>query len=190
MSATTTTTLKNRKAIMIAGASLFSALVAAVEYLSLAIPILRIPFPLLPQLNLKFDMAEIPAVLAFFVYGFPAGSLTAAIVPLTIIVRGTTNPIGAVLKGVAVLSTTVGLAPFWKKSKPASGALGVLSRVALMTIVNWVSLQVLYGYSAGVTQSFLPVIALFNGVHAVLTIGIAYAIYIVLLCARIPRFNA
>lgn len=180
--------LKNRKAVIVAGASLFSALVTIVEYLSLAIPGLRIPFPWLPQLNLKFDMAEIPVVLSFFVYDFPVGLLTSAIVPLTIIARGTTNPIGAFLKGVAVLSTILGLAPLWKRSKFLSGALGTISRVILMSIVNLITLQALYGYSLETTLFFLPLIALFNAIHSILTIGGAYVIYEALL-SRLPRFH-
>ena len=186
---TANTSLKNRKTITIAGASLFSALVAIVEYLSLAIPWLRISFPLLPQLHLKFDMAEIPAILSFFVYGFPVGILTSAIVPLTIIIRGTTNPIGAFMKGVAVLSTTLGLAPFWKKNKYISGALGTTTRVIIMTIINLITLQVLYGYSLETTLFFLPTLALFNATHGVLSIVVAYTIYVVLLLARLPKVN-
>lgn len=186
---TSSTVLKNRKAVIIAGASLFSALVAAVEYLSLAVPWLRIPFPLLPQLNLKFDMAEIPAALSFFVYGFPTGALTSAIVPLTIIARGTTNPIGAFLKGAAVLSTILGIAPLWNRNKYVSGALGIVSRVVLMSIVNLITLPTLYGYTLEAALLALPVIALFNAIHAVLTVGVAHIIYTAILSARLPRLS-
>jgi len=184
----TNVSLKRRKALIVAGTSVFSALVAVVEYLSLAIPLLRIPFPWLPQLSLKFDMAEIPAALSFFVYGLPVGILTSAIVPLTIIARGTRNPIGAWLKGVAVLTTIVGLAPFWRRNRYLSGVLGTISRVFLMSIVNLVTLQLLYGYSLEVTLIFLPWIGVFNALHSVLTIGGAYIIYWGLIL-RLPRLR-
>ena len=183
------TSLKNRKTIIIAGAALFSALVAIVEYLSLAIPWLRISFPLLPQFNLKFDMAEVPAILSFFIYGFPTGVFTSAIVPLTIIIRGTANPLGAFLKGTAVLTTTVGLAPLWRKNKYISAILGTTSRVSIMTIINLVVLQLLYGYSLEATLFFLPAIALFNLIHGILTTVVAYTIYVVLLRSRMPEVN-
>ena len=182
------TPLKNRKTAIIAGAAVFSALVAVVEYISLVIPVLRILFPIFPQLNLKFDMAEIPAALSFFVYGYPTGILTSAIVPLTIIARGTTNPIGAFLKGIAVLSTILGLAPLWRRSKYLSGALGMVLRVVIMSIVNMITLPILYGYTLEATLAVLPALALFNAVHAAITIGGAYAIYKILL-TRLPRFN-
>ena len=182
------TSLKNRKTTIIAGAAIFSALVAIVEYISLVIPVLRILFPIFPQLNLKFDMAEIPAALSFFVYGYPTGILTSAIVPLTIIARGTTNPIGAFLKGIAVLSTILGLAPLWKKNKYLSGTLGLISRVIVMSIVNMITMPILYGYSLEATLLILPALALFNAIHAVITIGVAYAFYKILL-TRLPRFN-
>ena len=99
---------QDSKSIAIAGTAIFSALVAAIEYLSLAIPILRISF--LPLPYLKFDLAEIPAALSYFVFGLPVGVTTSLLVPLTIIARGTSNPLGAWIKGLAVLSTIIGFA--------------------------------------------------------------------------------
>lgn len=186
---TINTSLIKRKAVTVAGTAVFSALVAIVEYLSLVIPILRIPFPLMPELRLKFDMAEIPAVLSYFVYGLPVGILTSIIVPLIIIARGTTNPIGAWLKGLAILTTVIGLAPFWKRNKYLSGAFGTISRVVLMSIVNLVSLPILYGYSLEVTLLFLPWIGFFNLLHALLTIGGSSIIYSALM-TRLPRRHA
>jgi len=177
---------KRQKSSLIAGTAVFSALVATVEYLSLAIPFLRIPFPWFPQLPLKFDMAEIPAVLSFFVYGLPVGILTSLIVPLTIIARGTTNPIGAWLKGLAVLATIVGLAPLWRRNRYLSGVLGTVSRVFLMSIVNLVTLPMLYGYSLEFTLISMPWIGIFNALHSVLTIGGSYIIYEALII-RLPR---
>lgn len=180
---------KKRRTLLITGTAVFSALVATVEFLSLAIPLLRISFTLFPSLNLKFDMAEIPAALSFFVYGFPVGALTSLIVPLTIIARGTSNPIGAWLKGLAVLATIVGLAPFWRRNRYLSGALGTVSRVVIMSIVNFVALPILYGYSLAATLVVLPWIGLFNALHSILTIGVAYVIYYMLI-RRLPKFQS
>jgi len=177
---TTSSTSQNRKnkAITVAGAAIFSALVATVEYLSLVIPPLRIPFPFLPELQLKFDMAEIPAVLSFFVYGLPVGVLTSIIVPLTIIARGTSNFIGAWLKGLAVLATILGLAPLWRRNKYLAGALGTISRVLIMSISNLILLPTLYGIPLEATLIiYTPWLGIFNTLHSVLTIGVSYIIY-------------
>lgn len=155
------------KSRVIAGTALFSALVAAVEYLSLAVPILRIPFAPLPYL--KFDMAEIPAALSYFVFGLPVGVATSLLVPLTIIARGTSNPIGAFIKGLAVLSTIVGFAPLVKRSKILAALTGIISRVLVMTVVN----IVMFGTNPWV----LLLTGVFNTVHTCLTIGGAYVLF-------------
>ncbi len=165
-----------RKSVLIAGTAVFSALVAAVEYLSLVFPILRVSF-VPPLTYLKFDMAEIPAFLSFFVYGLPVGTTTSLMVPLIIIARGTTNPLGAVIKGLAVLSTIVGFAPFAQKSKWLAGAAGMTVRVLAMAAINGIILPLLLPqqYSAELVVQALS--AVFNALHAVLTIGGAYIIY-------------
>jgi riboflavin transporter FmnP len=167
---------RGRRSLFIAGTAVFSALVAAVEYLSLAFPVLRISF-IPPLTYLKFDMAEIPAFLSFFVFGLPVGIATSLIVPLTIIARGTSNPLGAVVKGVAVLSTMLGFAPFAERNRWLAGALGLAFRVLVMGVINGLVLPLLLPqqYYAEYTVQLLS--ALFNALHAVLTIGGAYIIY-------------
>lgn len=184
----TNASLRSRKALIVAGTAVFSALVAAVEYLSLVVPFLRIPFPFLPQLQLKFDMAEIPAALSFLVYGLPVGILTSIIVPLTIIARGTSNPIGAWLKGLAVLATILGLAPLWRRNKYLAWALGTTSRVLIMSIANLITLPALYGIPIEAALIFTPWLGIFNASHSVLTIGGAYIIHRIII-SRLPRFR-
>jgi riboflavin transporter FmnP len=170
-----------RKSVLIAGTAVFGALVAAVEYLSLVFPILRISF-VPPLTYLKFDMAEIPAFLSFFVYGLPVGTATSLMVPLIIIARGTTNPFGAVVKGLAVFSTMLGFAPLAQKNKWLAGAAGMTVRVLAMAAINGIILPLLLPqqYSAELVVQALS--AVFNALHAVLTIGGAYIIY-----SRMPR---
>ena len=165
-----------RKSVLIAGTAVFSALVAVVEYLSLVFPILRVSF-VPPLIYLKFDMAEIPAFLSFFVYGLPVGTTTSLMVPLIIIARGTTNPLGAVIKGLAVLSTIIGFAPLAQKNKWLAGAAGMTARVLTMAAINGIILPLLLPqqYSAELVVQALS--AVFNALHAVLTIGGAYIIY-------------
>ena len=158
---------RSTKSRVIAGTALFSALVAAVEYLSLAVPILRIPFAPLPYL--KFDMAEIPAALSYFVFGLPVGVATSLLVPLTIIARGTSNPVGAWIKGLAVLSTIVGFAPFVNRNKFLATFTAIIVRILIMTIVN----MVLFGTNLWV----LLLTGIFNLIHTCLTIGVANILF-------------
>ncbi|MEM2094232.1 MAG: hypothetical protein QXI32_02920 [Candidatus Bathyarchaeia archaeon] len=172
--------VRARRSVLIAGTAVFSALVAAVEYLSLVFPILRISFP--PLTYLKFDMAEIPAFLSFLVFGLPVGVTTSLIVPLTIIARGTSNPLGAVIKGLAVLSTVLGYASFARRSKLISGLLGLASRVLAMAVVNGLLLPFLFPQQYYAELGVQLMSALFNAVHSVLTIGGAYIVYM-----KLPR---
>ena len=171
-------TKQHTKSRLIAGTALFSALVAAVEYLSLAVPILRIPFPLNPIL--KFDMAEIPAALSYFVFGLPVGVATSLLVPLTIIARGTTNPVGAWIKGFAVLSTVVGFAPFAKRNKFLAAFTAIISRVLVMTLAN----IAMFGTDLWV----LLLSGVFNLIHTVLTIGGATILFEAIVL-RIPQLR-
>lgn len=177
--------MQTKKSTLIAGTAVFSALVAIVEYLSVPFPVLRIPFPYLPYL--KFDLAEIPAALSFFVFGLPVGIATSFIVPLTIIARGTSNPLGAWIKGLAIFSTIIGFAPLAKKNKYLAGALGIGSRVIIMALVNAVILPMLFPNNPryNVELFIQLLIGVFNSVHAVLTIGGSYIIYKAIL-SRIP----
>ena len=167
---------RTRKSVLIAGTAVFSALVAAVEYLSLVLPILRISF-IPPLTYLKFDMAEIPAFLSFFVFGLPVGTTTSLMVPLIIIARGTSNPLGAVVKGLAVLSTMVGFAPFARRSRWLAGVSGLTVRVLAMGAINGLILPFLLPQQYSAELLIQAFSAVFNGLHAVLTIGGAYIVY-------------
>lgn len=170
---------RNTKSRLIAGTALFSALVAAVEYLSLAVPILRIPFPLNPIL--KFDMAEIPAALSYFVFGLPVGVATSLLVPLTIIARGTSNPVGAWIKGFAVLSTIVGFAPLANRNKFLAAFTAMVLRILIMTLANIVMF--------GTEPLVLLLAGAFNLIHACLTIGGA-SILFEAIALRIPQLKS
>lgn len=172
-------TNRTNKSRVVAGTALFSAMVAAVEYLSLAVPILRIPFTPLPYL--KFDMAEVPAALSYFVFGLPVGVATSLLVPLTIIARGTSNPVGAFIKGLAVLSTIAGYALLANRSRFLAFFTGGASRVLVMTLVN----IILFGLSPGI----LLLTGAFNVIHTCLTIG-GSCILFEAVAHRIPQLKA
>jgi len=165
-----------RKSVLIAGTAVFSALVAAVEYLSRVLPILRFSF--IPPVNyLMFDLAEIPAFLSFFVFGLPVGTMTSLMVPLIIIARGTRDPLGAVIKGLAVFSTMVGFAPLARRSRWLAGVSGLAVRVLAMGAINGLILPILLPQQYNAELLVQALSAVFNGLHAVLTIGGAYIIY-------------
>ncbi len=132
-----------RTTVTLTGAGVFAA-VAALLTLAKA----EIPFPLIPYL--KIDFAEIPILIAFFLFGPPAAAISAIIQWLFLNFQGSDAPLGPMLKFVAVISTLVG---FWvgnglyrhvKGSKiHPSLALsmmlggGILLRIATMTAVNY-----------------------------------------------------
>lgn len=166
-------------------------------------PALQPSFPVLPYL--KFDLAEVVDVTAFLVFGPVAGFLTALIhlVILSAVAGG--NAFGPSLKFLAVLSTYVGVIAatrlgrhsFRSEGFSMTGA-GLLTRVALMTVVNYLYIvflaQVLFGQNylgfaqflltkAGINLTGLGLIAyvlgltaIFNAIHAVFSVVISLVV--------------
>jgi riboflavin transporter FmnP len=135
-----------RLTVTLAGAGVFAALAAL-----LTLAKAEIPFPLIPYLQV--DFAEVPILIAFFLFGPVAAIISSVIHWLFLNVQGSDAPLGPMIKFLAELSTISGL---WfgnvlyqriKGSKPhPTIALsmmlggGVASRVAAMTVVNYVIL--------------------------------------------------
>lgn len=135
-----------RASVTLAGAGVFAALAAI-----LTLSRLEIPFPLIPYL--KIDFAEIPILIAFFLFGPVAAVVSSVIHWLFLNFQGSDAPLGPALKFVAEISTLGG---FWlgnqvyrhiKGAKPHPTialsvmlAGGVSWRVAAMTVVNYVVL--------------------------------------------------
>lgn len=135
-----------RATVTLAGAGVFATLAAL-----LTLSRVEIPFPLIPYL--KIDFAEIPILIAFFLFGPVAAAMSSVIHWLFLNVQGSDAPLGPMLKFVAEISTIGG---FWmgnqvyrhlRGSKPhptfalsSMLAGGMLWRVAAMTVVNYVVL--------------------------------------------------
>jgi riboflavin transporter FmnP len=136
----------HKTTVSLAGAGVFAALAAL-----LTLAKAEVPFPLIPYL--KIDFAEIPILIAFFLFGPVSATITAAIQWLFLNVQGSDAPLGPMIKFLAVLSTITGL---WIGSQlcryvtgnrvNARVALatmlsgGILLRILAMTIVNFVVL--------------------------------------------------
>lgn len=188
-----------RPVVAIAGAGVFGALASMIT-IALG-PALQPSFPILSYL--RFDPAEIIDMVAFLVFGPIAGVLTATVHFIILsFAPGGTGPFGASLKYLAVLSTYVGVvmvSRFGKLSLRRAGASmtvsGLLVRVVLMTLVNYVYLIFLakllfnadYARFAQITLSkagisltgpefvtfILGLTAIFNAIHATVTIALS-----------------
>jgi riboflavin transporter FmnP len=124
----------------LAGTATLSALVVILDY-ALKYSNLKIPFPLLPYL--KFDFTGIPVVISALLFGLFPGILTSAVAFVAILTRSG-DLIGSSMKGMAELSTILGMATgfklFGRLRTTGSVSIGLASRVLIMTIVNLVFL--------------------------------------------------
>ena len=201
--------------VVIAGAATFGALAALISLL--APPVIQPSFPIL--FYLKFDIAEIVDVTAFLIFGPVAGLVTAA-VHATILTAapGGAGPFGASLKFLSVLSTYGGLmlaSRLGRHKLLTTGSImtvvGVLTRVVVMTLVNYLYLIVLaqvvfgvnYSYFAQFTLSevginltgtgfvlfILGLTSIFNAIHAVFSIVVSLVLVNAIL-TRAPQLVA
>ncbi len=198
----------------IAGAATFGALASLITIL--LGPALQPSFPIL--FYLKFDFAEVVDLLAFLIFGPVAGTLTATVHLIILsFAPGGTGAFGASLKFLAVLTTYLGvfLATRLGKHMLARTGLtmtlgGLVTRVALMTVVNYAYFVVLattlFGkendYAAfaqfvlskaginltgvGLLIYVLELTAVFNAVHAIFTIVVSLVVVSALL-TRAPQ---
>jgi riboflavin transporter FmnP len=195
-----------------AGAATFGALASMITIV--LGPALQPSFPVLPYL--KFDLAEVVDVTAFLLFGPVAGFLTALVhFVILSVAPGGTGPFGASLKFLAVLSTYLGIivaARLGRHSFRRMGfsmtAAGLLTRVALMTVVNYLYIvflaQLLFGQNylgfaqfilakAGINLAgseliayVLGLTAIFNAIHALFSLVISLAVVSALI-SRAPH---
>ena len=133
--------------VTVSGAAVFAALAAILTLARAAVP-----FPLIPYLQI--DLAELPIMISFFLFGPLAGTVTELVHWLFLNETGSDAPLGPAIKLVAVLSTFFG---FWlgsrfysvigRRSHGRMGlglslmfGFGMLLRVAAMTFMNYVIL--------------------------------------------------
>jgi riboflavin transporter FmnP len=130
--------------VTLAGGCVFAALAAVLTIAKVAVQYPPIPY-------LQIDFAEVPIMISFFLFGPLAAVLAEVIHWLFLNVTGSDAPLGPAIKIMAVLSTLLG---FWLGGQIYSRlgrggtavalsmmfAIGMLLRVAVMTVVNYVVL--------------------------------------------------
>lgn len=121
----------------LAGIVVLAALVVVFDY-AMKYSGLKIPFPPLPFL--KFDFTGIPIILSLLLFGLVPSAFSSAIAFLAILARSG-DVIGSSMKGLSEFTTVLGMYFGFKLAKkfrfPAAFLLGVLTRVALMTVANF-----------------------------------------------------
>jgi len=149
----------------------------------------KVPAPYAPFL--KYQIWEIPIVAAFILYGPPVGVAVATMNTIVLLaVYPGELPTGPLYNLAAILSMLLGVyimhrltAERFSRGREAiltasSTALGIVTRVVFMSIVNWAFLRYPYpiGFSIPVEglTAMLPIIGFFNATLALYTIPIGY----------------
>jgi riboflavin transporter FmnP len=166
------------------------ALFAAVSIV-LSLSPLKFSAPFAPFL--KYQVWEIAIVTAFLLFGLKVGVSISVINTLVLFVFFPGDlPSGPIYNLIALLSTILGIYIIQKTliKKFSRGkeviltalatASGVIMRVLIMTIVNWIVLPFPYPIGYSLPQASLPhylsIIALFNATILLYTIPLAYII--------------
>lgn len=142
---------------------------------------------------LKYQVWEIAIVTAFLLFGLKVGVSISVINTLVLFVFFPGDlPTGPIYNLIAVLSTLMGiyiiqktLSKRFSRGKELilttlSTASGIVMRVTVMSIVNWIALPYPYPFGYSVPPDglsyFISVIALFNATLVLYTIPLAYII--------------
>ncbi|MHA2060387.1 MAG: ECF transporter S component [Candidatus Ranarchaeia archaeon] len=162
--------------------AVLSAVASLLEIFPFVIPFWLLPF-------LEFNPSGIPVILAGLIIGVPGAFLTSIVMSLTIAIRG--NPLGGFFKFFAEIFTAIPMIMvFWlgqrRKNQNSSEGIkaqsktrwgiiisalivGSLGRIIIMTIMNFWSLQSIYGFNLEATFVLLPPIAIFNVVQGLIS---------------------
>ena len=184
--------MKNRLSLLVACSSFMAGLAAL-----LAILPLSFSFPLIPYL--KFDLAEIPIILAFLLLGPKAGAISSIVYWLVLLLVGSYTPLGPTMKFIAVGMLVLGFWLGFKLSRNGwrglllGSLIGCALRVGAMTLLNYLvlafvfpefleiavaSISTILGlrFSSGSAALFMvmALTAVFNILHTILSIVPAY----------------
>jgi riboflavin transporter FmnP len=167
----------------ITGTAILAALTIVFDY-ALKFSGLKIPFPWMPFL--KFDFTGVPIVVALLLIDLGSSATTSVVAALGIIARSG-DVIGGAMKGIAELSTVVGifagrrLAAIMGRGGAAEKALslaaGILLRVVVMSCWNLVVLPYYYGLPLQAALGMLPLLAVFNGMQGAITIALGHLLF-------------
>lgn len=162
------------------------------------------PFPVLTYL--KFEMAEIPCMVAYLAMGFKPGMAGAVVYWLVLTPIGEFTPLGPAMKFAALASLILGMEAGRRlcrrsgdylssvKTLSVSMVLGTVARVVVMSLFNYLVLVILFpGFldlasmmlsTAGLDASTpadalvmaLTLTAVFNVLHSILSVLLPYLI--------------
>jgi len=158
----------------IAIASVLGALSIMLEYQPG--PPFDIEFPLYPKIS--WDFTGIPMMISLFLSGPLCAIYTCLIGCSMIFIRG--NVPGGTFKVLAELATIIGYVVF-RRNFVIDVFKAILSRVTVMTVVNYCLLPVFYGeygMTSEVAAALLVPIAIFNVTQALINIIPAQIIYL------------
>ncbi|MEM2122558.1 MAG: hypothetical protein QXE79_02865 [Candidatus Bathyarchaeia archaeon] len=169
--------------LWVAGTAALGALAAVFDLAFWAFKV-KIPFPIFPRL--KFDLDGIPVILALLMYGTSSSVAVSVILFLVISFR---DPLSGFMKGLAEVSTALGMALLYNRGFKGARILSILSgvalRVSVMTLGNFLVLPAASILSAEAVSGILPFIAWFNATAGIISTLGGWLIYIEL-ARRIP----
>lgn len=169
-----------RRSVFVAGTALLGAVVVVLD---LGVR-LKVPFPPLAFMKVKFDVLGIPMMLSYFLFGFISGLITSLVAWLSISSR---DAFSGFMKFAAEFSTIVGVyivlrtrnpgTVWWKVLAMVSG---VLVRVVVMAIANVMLLPVFMPafyrtYDAVIV--LVPLISLFNAIQGAVSVFGGFLFY-------------
>ncbi len=165
------------------GTAILAALVIVFDY-ALKFSGLKIPFPWMPFL--KFDFTGVPIVVALLLFGLASAGTTSVVASLGIIARSG-DLIGGAMKGMAELSTVVGMAAGLYITERISSSrvvrmagmmvVGVATRILVMSVWNLLVLPNFYGVPFNATIGMVPLLALFNALQGAMTVALGYTLH-------------
>ena len=180
--------IHRRLSLLISAASIFGALAAILAILPLSIPYPPIPY-------LKFDLAEIPVMIALLCFGPISGIGSALIYWAILLWVGEFSPIGPSMKFLAVFSMLIGLwigVKIFKESRLMlflSFLLGIFLRIVSMSAMNYLIVYLLFPDFMGLAARTISLVlginvsgrlscliiiliftAIFNLIHSILSI--------------------
>ena len=175
--------VSGRDTVRLVGTAILAAMVIVFDY-TLKYSGLKIPFPWLPFL--KFDFTGVPIMISLFMFGLPSAVSTSLAALLGIIARSG-ELVGATSKALAELSTALGIAAGLRLTgdrgigdtitKVTSVALGLLSRVVVMSLWNIVVLPNYQGIPYDYVVGLLPMLGVFNAMQGAISALLGYTLY-------------
>jgi riboflavin transporter FmnP len=175
--------VSGRDTVRLVGTAILAAMVIVFDY-TLKYSGLKIPFPWMPFL--KFDFTGVPIMISLFMFGLPSAVSTSLAALLGIIARSG-ELVGATSKALAELSTALGIAAGLRLTgdrgiedtitKVTSVALGLLSRVVVMSLWNIVVLPNYQGIPYDYVVGLLPMLGVFNAMQGAISALLGYTLY-------------